>query len=229
MAVYQNAHVKVSIIGDCFGGAEEWSTGFRVGTVAAGGGNFDVSQAWLDEIAGTWATYFALSANGYSTQYRTTQLKAGIVLPDTGKFDLSTIKTHTYTSPVAGTSGGSWHPPQVSLVAQLASANPRELGGKGRMYLPGINFPINTNAKLSTTENQRIADNLRTWLDSIEVATDSPGYVMIASKGRVGVPFAAPVNRRVATVRVGDVYDTQRRRRNQLSETYFSASLNGAP
>jgi hypothetical protein len=34
-----------------------------------------------------------------------------------------------------------------------------------------------------------------------------------------------PVNRYVQDIRIGNVYDTQRRRRNQLNETYTSREI----
>jgi len=48
--------------------------------------------------------------------------------------------------------------------------------------------------------------------------------VILASAGR-GTAGTGARNEPVTRIRVGNVYDTQRRRRNQLAETYVSANL----
>lgn len=224
LVAYANSHVKVTLFGTCFGGAEEWSTGFRMGSEAEGSGNFAIPAGWLALAAAAWQTYFTNGSNGFSNIYKTNGIKAAIIT-ETGATDLANVETYSYGTPITGGSGGTYYPPQISLVAQLAAASPIGLGAKGRMYLPGINFGINASGVLNVTEAQAVANGLRTFLDACESAALSPGYVMNASKGRPGIPFTAPVNRRVTSVRVGSVYDTQRRRRNQLPETYYTAAL----
>lgn len=221
---YQNAHVKVTIFGTSCDGAEEWSTGFRMGQEGDGGGNFGIGDGWLEAVLPLWQTYFTGASNGFHSSWKTTGIKAAIILPD-GKTDLANVKTLAYATPIAGAQGSGAFPPQVALVAQLAAASPIGLGAKGRMYLPGVALGIGTNGQLTPTQTALHANGLRTFLDGCESATNSPGYVINASKGRPGIPFTAPVHRRVTSVRVGSVYDTQRRRRNGLTETYSSASL----
>lgn len=229
---YANAHVKVTIFGDMFGGAEEWSTGFHMGSAEEGAGNFGVDSDWLNTCLAAWQTYWGNSVHGHHGVYRTLGIKAGIVLP-TGKYDLSNIVTRTYGAPVPGGNPNvTLFPPQISLVASLESANRRDLGGKGRMFLPGVGFGISAAGVIDSGAQNAIATGIRTFFDTIEDAAGSPGYVMIASQGRKtadGTVTAPPVNRRVTNVRVGNVYDTQRRRRNQLSETYANATLSAAP
>jgi len=221
---YANSHVKVTIIGDMFNGNEEWSTGFRIGSEDEGSGNFDVPQDWVDDVRDAWETFFEDSTSGVSNYFRTTTIKASVVL-EAGNVDVDTVKTSNYTTPIYGGASGTVFPPQIALVAQLAAASPVGLGSKGRMYLPGVNFTLDANGYISGTNCTNVAENLRDFFDAIETATNSPGYIINASKGRPGVPFTAPVNKRVASVRVGSVYDTQRRRRNALTESYSSAAL----
>jgi len=53
-----------------------------------------------------------------------------------------------------------------------------------------------------------------------------PGNLINASRGRaLQIGNDMPVNRYVQDVLVGDVYDTQRRRRNQLQESYVTAEV----
>lgn len=221
---YENSHVKITLFGTCFDGAEEWSTGFRMGSEGAAGGNFAIGAGFVDALLPLWQTFFTSTAVDVSSRYNTTGIKAAIILA-TGQTDLNNVVTVPYGTPIVGGGGVAAHPPQISLVAQLAAASPIGLGSKGRMYLPGINIAVTSNGKIGLTDTQAVANALRTFLDGAESAVNSPGYVINASKGRPGVPFAAPVNRRVTQVKIGTVYDTQRRRRNALTEEYATAVL----
>jgi hypothetical protein len=221
---YANAHVKVVIFGDMYTGAEEWSTGFRIGSEDPGSGNFGVSQDWVNALRTPWQNLFTGATEGFSYRFRTLGIKASLILAD-GTTDLDEIKTATYATPIVGGSASAGYPPQVTLVAQLRASSPTGLGAKGRMYLPGQSYGLDGTGHISGSDTARTALGLRTFLDAAETATDSPGYIINASKGRVGIPYAAPVNRRVTMVRVGDVFDTQRRRRNALTEAYAESSL----
>lgn len=221
---YANAHVKVTIFGSSCDGAEEWSTGFRMGQEESSGGNFGVNQAWLESLLPAWQAYFTDPVMAFSASFKTLGMKASIILP-TGKTDLDNIATAPYATPISGGKETGMFPPQVALVAQLAAASPLGLGAKGRMYLPGVSANIGLNGQLFSADTTRHANALRDFLDVAESGAGSPGYVINASKGRPGVPFAPPVHRRVTSIRVGSVYDTQRRRRNGLQEQYAAAAL----
>lgn len=221
---YANAHVKVTIFGSSCDGAEEWSTGFRMGSEAEASGNFGVGDGFVDALLPLWQTFYTNGNVGIHSSWKTLGIKAAVILPD-GKTDLANVVTASYGTPISGGTSLGPFPPQVALVAQLAAASPVGLGAKGRMYLPGVSLPLNTNGHLANNAQGLIATALATFLDAAENATNSPGYVINASKGRPGVPFTAPVNRRVTSVRVGSVYDTQRRRRNGLTEQYATAPM----
>lgn len=220
---YANSHVKITLFGLSCGGAEEWSTGFRMGSESPGSGNFGIGEGFVDALLPLWQTFFTGATTQIHSSWSTTGIKAALILED-GTTDLEHVVTVPYGSPIVGGKGTNPFPPQVSLVAQLAAASPIGLGSKGRMYLPGVCAPI-ANGVVGGTDLTNIANALRTFLDAAETATNSPGYVINASKGRPGVPFTAPVNKRVESVRLGNVYDTQRRRRNALTETYTTAAL----
>ena len=52
-----------------------------------------------------------------------------------------------------------------------------------------------------------------------------PGQLINASHPPVVIGGPSPVNKVVTTIKVGNVYDTQRRRRNALAESYAAATL----
>lgn len=224
MAVYANSHVRVTIFGTHMDGNEEWQTGFHMGSEDSGGGNFDVPAGFCAALLPLWSTFFTSSSTAVINVCKTVGIKASVINGSDGHVDISTTQIATYSSPVAGTSTSPIFPAQIALVAQLRAAG-TGLGTKGRMFLPGIAHSMQGNGVISNANAQSVANNLRTFFDAAEAVTLNPGYVMNVSKGRVGVPFTAPLNKRVTSVRVGTVYDTQRRRRNGLAETYMGADL----
>jgi hypothetical protein len=117
-------------------------------------------------------------------------------------------------------------PPQVSLVATLTSAKARGYGSKGRMYLPGVNAPILSTGKITTGSVTPIVANLKTFFDTINASVDVPNNVILnaTASTKAGSVHDAAIWP-VTGVKVGDVYDTQRRRRNQLVEAYSAAAL----
>jgi len=221
---YANAHVKVQIFGDMLNTNEIWTTSFRMGSEDAGGGNFGVNPLFVDAVKPLWQAVFTGATQNFSPRFRTLGIKAGVVQTD-GKMDLDTIYTSTYATPISGGSSNPTFPPQCAIVVSLRAANPTGLGSKGRMYLPGFCAPIDASGQISSTDTTRLATDMKGFLDACEADTNSPGYVIIASQGRPGVPFAPPVHRRVTSLRVGSVYDTQRRRRNNLVESYAAQTM----
>lgn len=226
---YAHKVIRVTISGDCFSGAEHWTTGFYLGDTAADAGD---PAGCADDIAGYWTTFFTTAANKVGSAYRTLEVKAALIKAD-GHTDLESIDYYTYPTPIVGVTATSVLPPQVTLAATLTSDVQRGLGAKGRMYLPGIWDGVSTtNGKLASTTPSNIKNNLKTFLDSVNADSDIPGYVILASHGHyfkdsLGVieGYTGAVNTRVTGCRVGDVYDTQRRRRDDLPEVYYTAVL----
>lgn len=219
---------RVTISGDCFSGAEVWTTGFYLGETGADAGD---PAGSAEDIAGYWNTFWTTANSMISIYYRTLEVKVAQLDTD-GKTDLGSIDYYTLTTPTTGGGGGSAMPPQTSLVATLTSDVQRGLGSKGRMYLPGVNGTVTNTGKVISTTPTNVSLNLKTMFDGINADADIPGSVILASHGHklTSVPggdvtYIEPVNTLVTGLRVGDVYDTQRRRRNGLAEVYTTRVL----
>lgn len=219
---------RVTISGDCFSGGEIWSTGFFIGSTSADAGD---PAGSAQDIAEYWSTFWTTANSVISIYYRTLEVKVAQLGTD-GKTDLASIDYYTLPTPVTGGGGGSAQPPQTSLVATLTSDVQRGLGSKGRMYLPGINSAVTNTGKVTATTPTNVSLNLKTMFDAINADADIPGSVILASHGHKlttvpggDVTYIEPVNTLVTGLRIGDVYDTQRRRRNGLSEVYTTRVL----
>lgn len=230
IAAYAHKIAKVTISGTCYGGTETWSTGFFMGspTVDVTGVNAPGSQ----NIASAWQTFFTNATSSFASDFKTVQVKTAMLNAD-GSTDIDEIDYYTYPAPIAGGAGASSLPAQIALAATLTSDNQRGLAAKGRMYLPGINAPVSgTTGKIASATVGNIATNFKTFLDAVNVAAGTSGKIILASKGRKQANqvngdtiYIGGVSAWVTGCRVGDVYDTQQRRRRQLPETYQTRVL----
>lgn len=214
--------VHVTLSGQMLNGAEEWQTGFYVGLSE---GTAPVpTQAFTDAVRDAWQTFFTSADSFISNSYSFTQVKAARLGVD-GKYDGTDVPVSFPTTPKWGAWGAGTLPPQVALVATLIGGSGKGLGGKGRMYLPGVSNGVDANGKIPGINVGKIATGIAVFLDAVNASFDSPGVVINASKGHEKLAGIGARNVPVNGVRVGDVYDTQRRRRNSLSETYQTADL----
>lgn len=221
--VYAHKVNRVTLSGTMFNGAEEWSTGFFLGEE---GSDADAaSDLAATAILNAWRTFFEATGSHISTGYLTTQCKIALI-NDTGHTDQSNVYYAYPATELNGAVATPTLPPQCSLVATLLSDRPRGKASKGRMYLPGTTcMPAVTTGKVVSTQIGTIADNLKTFFDALDASFDVPNQLILAAKGTGPVPALTAQNDTVQTIRVGDVIDTQRRRRNGLAETYTSRTL----
>jgi hypothetical protein len=218
---------RVTISGVFLGGLEEWSTGFWIGENDA---DADLpTQQLADDIRTAWQTWFTSQAAYISNAYTSTLVKLSSVGTD-GKSDANDTVYSTFTGNAAG-ARAELLPPQIALVATFQGPQARGLASKGRMYLPGVVRQIGVNGKIDGTTQASMLAAFRTMLQAINASTATDNVLMLASHGQlnrdgtVKVGGRAAVNHEVVSVKIGDVYDTQRRRRNGLVEVYQTATL----
>lgn len=220
---YAHIVTRCTISGTSYGGAEEWSTGFFLGS--SGADSADVTQAGVDAVAGFWETFFETASSSIPDEWATTEVKLARLATD-GSTILDDVVHHVYPAPIIGAGVAAPYPPQISLVATLLSANPRGLASKGRMYLPGVAAGIDATGHMNSTSQGTIATNLQTFFNAVNGAIDLGGdSVILASFGRTAPAVGPGVSALVTSLRVGNVYDTQRRRRNALVEAYVSRTV----
>jgi hypothetical protein len=217
---YAHRIKRLTFSGTCFGGAEVWSTGLWIASPTADVGT--ATQTEVDLYAARWRTFFQLVANKFHSAYVTTQTKLA-VLDTAGVPDpLNTVYNTLLVT--GGTYGGEPQVPQASLVASLRNTSIHGIATHGRMYLPGVTLSIDpSTAKISTLDMGNIATNFQALINGIN--TDAPvgEKVCLVSKGTTGTPVG--VSALVTHVEIGNAYDTQRRRRNGLTETYTNKTI----
>lgn len=223
MVTYEHITWRVQILGTMMTGGEEWSTGFFMGNPPGDTGVAPV-EADASAIAARWKTYFELASSGFSSNFKTVGVKISLVSTN-GSSDPANTVYYYYPTAISGGSGGSWFPPQIALVATLTTDRVRGYGSKGRMFLPGVNFPIDATGHMSPTEQNNIRTNLVTFLNGVNTDNSQDYIVVLNSALSAGIPGHPALVEPITGVRVGNVYDTQRRRRNALVEAYVSGAL----
>lgn len=218
---FQHRVNRVTIYGTSYGGQEIWTTGFFMGSEV--GDATIPNESMAQAVKDAWTTFFRDTGNTISYLWKTEGVKISPMLAN-GDTDKDFVVTSPYTTAIEGQSSSTGFPAQVSLVATLLAGNGRGLAGKGRMYLPGIAIPLAGTGHLAVGQNSGVATKLATFFNTIESSFDG-GQVINASHGRAPFLGSTAVNRYVSHIRVGDVYDTQRRRRNSLVESYATAAL----
>lgn len=108
----------------------------------------------------------------------------------------------------------------VSTVTEFAGAT-----GRGRFYVPVPGVAVQTNGKPVAANVAAMADRAKALLDAINAL--HAGFTLtlaVASKGSAvqGIP---PGFRRITGLRVGDMFDTQTRRRNDEDEAYEARTV----
>jgi len=133
------------------------------------------------------------------------------------------VATIEHKTPARGGGTAGMLPPQNSIVASLVTS---VLGahGRGRVYLPGINrTAIESYGTLATGGPVVIAGHMVTFLAAGSIIGTIPlsdHWVKPIVTGPTRTDYGV-----VSSVRVGTIVDTQRRRRNQLTEVYETAAM----
>jgi hypothetical protein len=227
MAGFPYRVTRVTIAGTYSGGAEEWSTGFWMGYT---NGDADLpNQQLADDVAAAWRTFFLAPTSYFGAAWHSSYVKISSIGTD-GKASSADTVYSTFAADANGTASTQF-PPQISLVATLTGSAARGVASKGRMYLPGISAAVGTGGRISSTNAGTIATNLQTFLNAVNASAATNNVLVLASHGSLNADGTPKVGGQAMSIkavtgcRVGDVYDTQRRRRNGISEVYTSKTL----
>lgn len=221
MTYYAHKVTRVTISGTCFSGGEIWSTGFWLGQETADAQ--DVTPVMVSAIGAMWQTFFTGASNGVNFRYITTQVKAARMALD-GATETDQVEYWTPSGTIAGGETGVPHPPQITLAATLTSSNVRGPASKGRMFLPGVHIAIGADGRADSGALGTCATAFNTFLSQVNQSADVPDQLILVSHESV-LPLRDSRNKYVEHVKFGNVFDTQRRRRNAINEVYINRDV----
>lgn len=211
---YASVHTLLQFSGTLPGG-EVWSFGLR-----SLGDSSTTTQAELQAIAddaqAAYSTFHAVSANSMGSTVLFDLVTARII----STAGLTTLQAESSpVTPVAG-AGAVAFPNQIATVVTLLTVTAGRRG-RGRVYLASLGGSVASTGRMVTTKRTSLVSTFKTFADAVNVALDTAiTGDALAVQSQV-VPSAAAVT----SIRVGDVYDTQRRRRDSMVESYASATL----
>jgi len=212
------SYVRVGILGAATGG-EVWSINPVIDPTAEFGST--VSQSALDAAATAIA---ALNPGTNLLAWLSTALTitgARLEVRDSANDNLMAISIATRGTPLAGT-GTPKMPPQAATVISLRTDSPGA-SGRGRVYWPACGAVLGTNLRLGTGDTATILSDAQTYFHAMEsaLATAFPliGFdLAVRSKATLSTPH-------VVRLQVGNVIDTQRRRRDAFPEAYSTGAF----
>ena len=119
-----------------------------------------------------------------------------------------------------GGQGTTVHPYQTSVVFSLRSDTPGGRG-RGRLFWPATGQAISTTTlRVADTAQATLIDGMNSYLNAInaEVQAFDAGSVLAVFSPTSSALYP------IVRIQVGDVLDTQRRRRDALPESYVTAT-----
>lgn len=204
---YPHSFLRLVALGDIYS-VETFSFSLSLSPVAPTEVPDDVPDGVMDAVE----TFFT-SSGLISQRCRLQSLKLNEIGED-GRYVNNDTVQRSYDAPVPGASPAN-PPAQVALVVSLATALARGRGHAGRFYVPACALQVGTNGTTGSANALTVAQQAWTMLTAIETAL--PGY-QVAVMSDIGAGKAVPVT----AVRVGQVLDTIRSRRDKLPEEYVT-------
>jgi hypothetical protein len=169
----------------------------------------DANTAWTDALTAGWVGAPAAEDVFASDTIMDTASTAGINTATDGQ---TTRVTATVSH--AGSITGNPLPYQVAVVISLLTDSATR-HGRGRLYLPAPDVSMCVDGKLSST----CLTNLDTGFTALFDSLNTDGLTPVVRNR------SAHTSTVVTSARVGSVFDTQRRRRNKIAETYTAIAV----
>jgi hypothetical protein len=169
----------------------------------------DANAAWVTALTAGWVGTNLVEDVFENSTIMDTASTAGID-PATDKQTTRVTATVSH----AGSITGNQLPFQVAVVISLLT-NAATRHGRGRLYLPAPDVSMSTNGALSSTCLTNLAAGMTALFDSLNTSVLTP--VVRNRKAHSSLD--------ITSARVGSVYDTQRRRRNKIAETYTAITV----
>lgn len=169
----------------------------------------DANSAWSDALTAGWVGSALVEDVYENSTILDTATTAGINPATDGQ----TTRV-TATVSLAGSITGNQLPYQVAVVISLQTDTATR-HGRGRLYLPAPDVSMCTNGGLSSTCLTNLDAGFTALFDSLNTDGLTP---VVRNR-------TAHSSTTITSARVGSVFDTQRRRRNKIAETYTAIAV----
>lgn len=232
MAFPQNV-LKLTWGGSLAAGQDIWSCGTYLDASIGDGNNFTPEQ-WAG-VANILTPYAAAVRQMHIDA--DTRIPSGVrlewvklaLLGPNGNY-IAEAHEYIYPSPVSG-GGGSAYIPQVACVVTLVSEKYKDPGKYNRFYLPVENTSSTGGYKMTAAQTQGVAASAAAFIEALDTTYtyEQGGNTLTSTVTPVVASKSWNQLMPVVSLRVGDVLDTQRRRRNKVYENYTEQVVDVVP
>lgn len=219
---YNQQHVRVAFNGT-IGLTERWSTGFSltvrpnvgVGLVEVVLGLNEIAEGVRSLLGPLWGTGGFAGLFGAVVRLESTTTR---LIDEDGR----TLANGEYVGAALVGTGTVDHPPQTCMVASLRTLLPGPRG-RGRMYWPATGAPMaGDGVHIDAAPVTSLLTGVRNLISQVNGLEPPDGWIG-THEVRVMSAAGDGASSLVTRVEVGNVFDTQRRRTEDLAETYQSA------
>jgi hypothetical protein len=214
------------VFGGTYSGASEtgeiWQCGIRCQPAAGSAHTFGDEDAVLTALATPFNAWYILAAHSMRPDAKLAFLKLNEIAPDGTYADTTTTHQYDYATPAPG-QGAASLPSILTLCWSWTTARQRGIASKGRIYPPTAIAVTSGAARVTSTVQNTNLTAAKAMLDvmSRPNGVDFEIAPCVVSKGtHNGTGTGASED--ITGVRIGDVVDVQRRRKNALVETYVA-------
>lgn len=225
MPTYTEDHLLLRFGGPAAQAQEEWSCGVRLAfnVPPAPAAQLELAQDALATMVTACSNYVQSGSAGFNSLCSLGYVKLNPINASTGKYRFPNSPVEQLLEAPLPTGPAPSGPLQVAYVVTLRGTDFRRgPAAFGRWYVP-VGAPTTTNTGVfGAASAQQYADRAGSFLEEIQYISSDPGLVLRAQLFGDGI--GGPRQSDVRSVEVGNVYDTQRRRRASIEETYYPAT-----
>jgi hypothetical protein len=178
--------------------------------------------AWFGTVNSTTSgsEFNAMRADAWLSWVKVNNITAGAVGPGQpgGKYADPTTHVFDYPTPQAGRSVATAQPPFVTAAVSFTTALSRGPGHRGRVFLP-FGLTLTNTGRLQSTQQIGCNRAAAALLTLLKAPTDANGTIVPIIASKINGSRAA-----INGVETGDVFDVQRRRKDDLIEAYVHQS-----
>ena len=190
---------------------------------------------WLNDQLGPATVALFSTANLFSSSVYVETIKVYPIADDghvapAPPYAVGTPVTLTFKTETAcdGVTSGGILPPQTSIVVSTRT-NQFGPSARGRMFLPPPPVAYNAGAGvIASSSITALQAGLVTWFEACQVngtLNGSWALPIVAGTNLIGAQRTYGPYALIKQFRIGDVFDTQRRRRRSISEVYSQSSF----
>lgn len=224
-------HIRIEFGGSLTARAvddEIWSCSLRAfpgatggpANLSDGGASLDL-QAWCAAVAPQLSAWFGKTSAPIvaASTAKISYVKANVIGPD-GKYLSSSVTNVQTFTPVAG-GGGGIAPSFTTVASSFGSDRARGAASRGRIFLPNYIYSP-TGAAITNAQQSTILSGTLALIALVKAQTAglNGGVMTPALVSDVDALWSY-----IRTVRVGNLYDVQRRRKNAASEVYVAGGV----